>query len=1096
MKELRRTKEGRAAYGGTRGKAGRGGETGGTGGTAPSLMSTYLGYSLPAQSVSAVSASSQVSTQYSALDTSVRTGEEADLIDSPSCSLLFSPPRGVLEPRETVTVTVRCDAGKLPQRLRATLALLTSDQTQSHDYDTQYCGVRGEIQSPQVHVDKTELALGVTYVGVPVVRYVTLQNLSNLDTKFKWERPAGSTPSFTVAFEPQAGSLTSKQTLPIKVTYTSHVPGTVEDVYACRISGMPSPLGFALKTVSKGVVVGYEILSSGAPVPSPLCPPTSPQYPGSQDDVPHPGPVPTVHVPGITPLFERRTVRFLVRNFSAVPAEFKVHSRTYGMEAVEAVEAVQTREEVAQGEGDARRGSTSQLARRGSTGSLAGGGHTAAARKRKGPKKPLLSNSHETTRVFQTKNGQDHTRARLEYEEDVSILAAGKGCAISVTPSAGSLVPWGVTVVTVRVYNNMPAVYNDEIVCDVKGAPVTRLGFRCKVAGCPLSLRPTSLGLDMLSHPSLPRMKFGEVALSSDPHTRTIAVKNAGPVDALLAWSVREAADDSEDNRAVAVTFDETHVPTNDRPLKLSLGLYEKPRFESPFDITPATAIVPRHGERAFTLTLGEVKAGGEIGDYARWERVMEVLMVADARWQHKKEGGSVTGGMAALAASSSAGSLGGGDSVASGATAGGSLTGTGTSAGGTGTSGTGRRKTRVVGGSSHDDGGSLERETMGAVKLGVVATAIRPWLYLDKRRHGEKLTEDDEDKEVTQAVKFSISATEYKEFIRTKEVSDEMEQTFLLTNRKSIPFEFEVSVEGPYRILSGKTLALPHPNFVAPKFGTAHALIQGLPFILPPNESVELSVGFFPKVTPLSDGSRDDIDESRDMKLEASGRVRVAFATGQEQFVDLKGELIRPLVAVSPSDYHFGTVHVEEHHDIMLFVINPTTVAANYKITHVPNVEPKRKRMVLDPTAELNRAHEDDPRVFEFSEYEGSQHGPTLPLPSAGYCLPDDKNRLHHHHGHGGRPGRGPVFEKTATGLTWKTGNTSDLNIDEKLRNLNAVNPRHPRAITVKFNPNLDRRYRSRFRFEVEEGSGFDVLLAGRGTYEENGKKAPQPRV
>ena len=31
--------------------------------------------------------------------------------------------------------------------------------------------------------------LGVTYT-LPVVRYVTMTNLSNLDTKFKWERPS------------------------------------------------------------------------------------------------------------------------------------------------------------------------------------------------------------------------------------------------------------------------------------------------------------------------------------------------------------------------------------------------------------------------------------------------------------------------------------------------------------------------------------------------------------------------------------------------------------------------------------------------------------------------------------------------------------------------------------------------------------------------------------------------------------------------------------------------------------------------------------------------------------------------------------------
>jgi len=676
----------------------------------------------------------------------------------------------------------------------------------------------------------------------------------------------------------------------------------------------------------------------------------------------------------------------------------------------------------------------------------------------------LLGNDHETTRVFQTKNGQEHTRARLEYEEDVEMLKTGKGYAIEVVPSQGVLVPWGVTEVLVRTYNNMPAVYKDDIVCDITGAPATRLDFKCKVVGCPLSLLTTSLGLDMVSNPLLPRMKFGEVALNCGVLTRKIAVKNSGPIDALLAWSVREANDASEDNRVVAMTFEEGEE--GGQPLSVKLGLYEKPRFESPFDISPPNTLVSKHSEQTFTLTLKEVKTDQEIGDYKIWKSPMEVMMVADAQWQHKKE-------------------LGGGG--ASGLLEGGSVAPTPSTAGG-------RKKTKMMHNSSADEGGSLERETMGAVKLSVDAMAIRPWLNLDKRRHGEKnaLSEEGDDVEIKQIIKFSISAMEYKHYKETREVSDEMEQTFLLTNSKSIPFEFALNVEGPYKMLSCKTLSLPHPKYSTPG-RLPWNVEKGRPFILPPNESVEISVGFFPKVVPLSDGSRDDIDESKGMKLDASGRLKVTFSTGQTQFVEMKGEMIRPLVAVSPSDYHFGIVHVEEHHDIMLFVINPTTVTANYKITHVPFMEPKRQRMILDPDNELNREHVDEPDVFEFSEYEGSQRGPTLPLPTAGYCLPDDKNRLHHH---GGGHGKGPVFDKDAMGLTWKSGMHSDLVIDDKLRKMNSVNPRMPRAISVKFKPGLNKRYKSRFRIEVDEGCGADVLLTGRGTYEENKRKAPPPHV
>jgi hypothetical protein len=40
--------------------------------------------------------------------------------------------------------------------------------------------------------------------------------------------------------------------------------------------------------------------------------------------------------------------------------------------------------------------------------------------------------------------------------------------ALVVSPSAGLLIPWGVTEVTVSLYNNMSGEYKDEIECQVR----------------------------------------------------------------------------------------------------------------------------------------------------------------------------------------------------------------------------------------------------------------------------------------------------------------------------------------------------------------------------------------------------------------------------------------------------------------------------------------------------------------------------------------------------------------------------------------------------------------------------------------------------
>ncbi|GMH97171.1 hypothetical protein TrVE_jg7849 [Triparma verrucosa] len=949
-------------------------------------------------------------------------------IDSPHCNLTFSPHDGILGPKETGKVIINCAAGMLPQRLRATLAFLVSDDSKEHDYETQYVGVRGEVQCPKVYLDTTQINLGITYTDVPVVRYVTMTNLSNLDTKFKWERPAGVSPSFNVEFEPDSGSLSSKQVLKCKVTYTAKLPGAIDDLYRCRIFGMNMNIGFNLKTISKGVVVGYERVEDGNEIPEPLCPPDAPQFIGDPEDVPQPGLPPKMHVKGDVALFQRRTMRFIIRNFSAVPAKFSINPRKYLPADIDGDDFgfSQTR------------------------GSSSLGGSTKGGQRKK---KPILGNAHEKAGVFQTKNGQEHTRARIEYEEDLQILGGGLGFAVDVWPKEGILTPWGITLVTVNTFNNMPGTYKDEIHCQITGAPITRLDFRSLVVGCPLSLKTTSLGLDTVSGP-LAKMKFGEVALNCKPLTRTICIKNSGPIDSLVRFSIREPADDTVDNRVVALTFDENEDASSADPFKIKLGLYEKPKFESPFDIHPQAMKIPKHGEKNFTITLREVVADEQIGDKKLWRKLMNVLMVADAQWLHPKP-------LPSLMESSSL------DSLSSK----------------TGTASSSRRKTARHG----DDAGGLERETNGAVKLGVEAMAVSPFLFLDKRRHGEKnaISEvDDKDVDVKQVVKISISAMEYKEYKETGELPDAMEQTFLLTNQLSISQDLALTCQGPFVLESAKTMSLPHPSYKNPSSEEWNT-DRGRLFRLPPLESVEVSVSFKPKVTPLSDGSRDDVDESRDMKLDAQGRLKIKFNTGQTQFVELKGELLRPTVAVQPSDYHYGTVHVEEEQDIIVYVCNPTLVTANYKITHIPEIKPKRKRMILDPDNELNKAHTDDPSVFIFSEYEGSQAGPTLPLPSSGYCLPDDKNRKKH----------APVFEKTSMSLTWR-GEESDLEFGEKLRKVNTINPRNPRAITVKFKPGLDKRYRSRFRFEVEEGLGFDVLLTGRGTYIEHGKRFAPPHV
>ena len=119
----------------------------------------------------------------------------------PQSTLSVEPNSGVLPPYGQCSVQVSCIAGQ-PERVRSALRCIVA-----HSQD-QYVSVRGEVQSPRVYLDQLKLALGTTYVGVPVTRRVRLTNLSNLPADFEWdaEPPSGPSKLIGCTFEPSKGT--------------------------------------------------------------------------------------------------------------------------------------------------------------------------------------------------------------------------------------------------------------------------------------------------------------------------------------------------------------------------------------------------------------------------------------------------------------------------------------------------------------------------------------------------------------------------------------------------------------------------------------------------------------------------------------------------------------------------------------------------------------------------------------------------------------------------------------------------------------------------------------------------------------------------
>jgi len=216
------------------------------------------------------------------------------------------------------------------------------------------------------------------------------------------------------------------------------------------------------------------------------------------------------------------------------------------------------------------------------------------------------------------------------------------------------------------------------------------------------------------------------------------------------------------------------------------------------------------------------------------------------------------------------------------------------------------------------------------------------------------------------------------------------------------------------------------------------------------------------------------------DLKDEQDGVLNLIFSTGQLQQIKLRGIVQRPMIVCAPSEYDFGFVHTEKSSSMLLYLSNPTEVSASWRVRHIPMVPPKLS-IIAQELEEIPKLPLDDPDMFSFDQYAGVQHGPSLPLADAASVLPLDYNRSD-----------AAVFEQTVTTVQWNQDTTLEANLQRR----NEDNPKAPRPIKITFRPARNKSYQSRFRFEVQQGEGFDLLISGRGTYEENTKPNRQPIV
>ena len=324
-----------------------------------------------------------------------------------------------------------------------------------------------------------------------------------------------------------------------------------------------------------------------------------------------------------------------------------------------------------------------------------------------------------------------------------------------------------------------------------------------------------------------------------------------------------------------------------------------------------------------------------------------------------------------------------------------------------------------------------------GCLTVACSATTIVPNLTVHKAMRVD--TANFNFDEVNQFVKFKAWSTHGNN-------NPSHFRTLNMNNLCGTPLTFTVSAAPVtvFEVANVKSSAPKHPlqDRAASLTGLGKKLQSSTsgPFTLPADNSIALTLKFKPKVSNGLNGTLSGEPGALPLEKTYNGKLKITFSNGveDEQIFKLHAHVLRPVILVAPAEHRYGAVHVERWQGSTFYLSNPSEVDAEWRIQHIPYVRPPKRVGTSPPKASM--MPEDDPSVFKFSKVAGILSGPSMPLEFA--------------------PAR------LAEGLPDPT--------------------KAPFLIDVTFKPSDAAYYRCRFRFVVTKGQSFDVVLYGKGTFNE----------
>ena len=710
----------------------------------------------------------------------------------------------------------------------------------------------------------------------------------------------------------------------------------------------------------------------------------------------------------------------------------------------------------------------------------------------------LSKDSYEYAMRLQSKCGQEELSHRDELKVMHEELSLHNGVAFRVSPAAAHLPPYGTADVYISCVADMPGLYDDELQVFMDGADDLSIPISVNISGEPLKFDTTMAGylppedktgtISPKEDPrALPALDFGTVTTNTeDELVKNMTLRNTSPMDAYIVWrkehdrpqrlplvDLRVVEDDSDSGQLIKTSI----TPLDPNRLE----------YEPPFDVKPKDCVIEAGSSATFVVSsvpspATDAEAKVDHGHGWKQTNTRRCIFRADCLWTSAGQKPTEQA-VKALTSMSTEQKI---DETESDR-------------------------------DSADEGSFVQSRTLisrierGATGLRLRITPKEPKLTVDKLPNVGGYP----------CIKIGGWATHS---IRHESYTRQL----TLTNNFPSPLTFSLDVVGPFMIRkvltnsTGSSKTSKIKSRVMEKAGgtmlrsisaqqsrraeglqgnyrtivnreldstsKTQSKEQSQQITLAPETTLIVTVAFlahrcretgtiyeddhvtkavktFSSTLPGDSSLRmeEDADlsesqilksESQSLKSAAFGALRIHFNNGTTQRILVRAELLHPLVAVQPAYHDFGTLHTDTYGQQTLHVLNPTVVPAHWKVQHIPWPKP-RTRVDVDMSSlggadenvrellkeqqwqESTEHFEDCPDVFRFDKMEGVVEGPTPPPQNA---------------------------------------SLSEL---RKAKHL-------PENVKVTFNPAANKSYRCRFRFVVDKGEGFEVVLVGRGSYDE----------